>query len=275
MSAELRIDKEFEALCPKLTEEELKLLTEQIEADGCRDAIVTWANHDDTIIDGFNRYKICRKRGLGFKTKALTFASRAEVINWIVKNQIGRRNLNETQRAALAARMVTTGGPGQPEKNSPNSANTSVSTAKAAEICNVGVTSVKDAKKVYEKGSPALQEAMKQGEVSVSSAATITELPKAEQTKAVKEGKVAEVAKEVKEAKKHNDDFDPAKLDKQKRPKNGSAVFKDEVVEPLFGKIVRLYDQRENSVGGKAAAYKKCRDTLDVALKAWKELTRA
>jgi hypothetical protein len=191
MSAELRIDKEFESLCPKLTEEELKLLTEQIEADGCRDAIVTWANHDDTIIDGFNRYKICRKRGLGFKTRALTFASRADVINWMVKNQIGRRNLNETQRAALAARMVTA-----KEGNSANLQSTTA--AKAAEICNVSPRSVADAKKVFAQGSPALQEAIKQGDVAVSAAAVIVELPKAEQTKAVKNGTVSEVAKEVK-----------------------------------------------------------------------------
>jgi hypothetical protein len=188
---ELTVDKEFEALCPKLTEEEERLLTEAIDRDGCRDAIVTWANHDDIIIDGYNRYRICCKTGSGFKVKAMTFANRGEVINWIIRNQIGRRNLNEAQRATLAAHLVTA-----TVGKSANLQN--ITATKAAEICNVSPRSVADAKKVIANGSPALKQAVKQGEVAVSAAAVVADLPKAEQTKAVKNGTVAKVAKERK-----------------------------------------------------------------------------
>jgi hypothetical protein len=255
MSAELRIDKEFESLCPKLTEEEHKLLAEQIESDGCRDAIVTWANHDDTIIDGYNRYRICRKKGIGFKTKAMTFASRADAINWIVKNQIGRRNLNESQRAVLAARMVTTAGPGKPEANSLNSTNKPISTAKSAEICNVGVSAVQNAKKVLDKGSSQLVEAVTQGEVSVSAAAAIVELPKAEQTKAVKNGAVAKVAKEVKAKKKpKGPDFDPEKLDKELEAEEAG---KPKTPAEIMGAVQAEYDACLNHLKQSRAVFNK------------------
>lgn len=269
---ELTVDKEFEGLCPKLTAEEQRLLSEAIERDGCRDAIVTWANHDDTIIDGYNRYRICRKKGVGFKTKAMTFASRAEVINWIVTNQIGRRNLNETQRATLAALIVTAKVGGD---HSLNSTNGGVTAAKAAEICNVGVSAVQNAKKVIEKGSSQLVEAMKAGEVSASAAATITELPKAEQTKAVKNGTVTEVAKDVKETKKYADKFEPDKYDKKKPPKNGTVKFDAKPITDMFGKIARAIDRYEADVGGAKGLHKKALGALNEAIKAWKELTNA
>jgi hypothetical protein len=75
--------------------------------------------------------------------------------------------------------------------------------------------------------------------------------------------------------KQHNDSFDPAKLDTQKPPKNGKALFNDASVEELFRKLVRSFDDREQQVGGNAKLYKKCHDTIDVAYKAWKELARA
>jgi hypothetical protein len=170
----------------------------------------------------------------------------------------------------LAAHMVTA------TRGGDQSANLQIETAqKAAEICNVSPRSVSDAKKVIANGSPALREAVKEGEVAVSAAAVVAELPKKEQTKIVREERVSEAAKEIKQAKKHNDSFDPAKLESQKPSKNGKALFNDASVEDLFRKLVRSFDDREQQVGGNANLYKKCHDTINVAYKAWKELARA
>ena len=97
----LTIDKEFAGLCPNLTDEESAHLEASIEADGCRDEIVVWANHKDTILDGHHRYKICERLGKTFKTTALRFESREECIEWIIVNQLGRRNLTDEQKAFL------------------------------------------------------------------------------------------------------------------------------------------------------------------------------
>jgi hypothetical protein len=273
--AELKVDKEFESLCPKLTPEEEAMLRTQIQEDGCRDAIVTWANHDDTIIDGYNRYRICRETETPFRTKALKLDSRNDAISWIIKNQLGRRNLNETQRATMAARLVTAKVGGDHSANLPNG---DVTTKQAAELCNVSARSVTDAKKVLQNGTPALKEAIKEGTIPVSTAAVVSELPKQQQTKIVKQGpKAAQAAaKQVKETKKHKDEFDTAKLDKQKRPKNGAVKgFDHKPIDDLFGKIVRAVDRHEAEVGRQQFLYKKCRDTLEAAFGAWKELRRA
>jgi hypothetical protein len=105
---ELTIDKEFQALCPALTPEEQNLLEASLDAEGCREPILTWANHDDTVVDGHNRYAYCSRYKIPFKTKALTFASREEVINWIISNQLGRRNLSEEQKAYLRGKRYHT-----------------------------------------------------------------------------------------------------------------------------------------------------------------------
>ena len=97
----LTIDPEFDSLCPALTPEEFNLLEMSVQADGCRDAIVVWANHDDLILDGHTRYRICKQSDRPFKTKAITLASREDAINWIIANQLGRRNLTENQKTIL------------------------------------------------------------------------------------------------------------------------------------------------------------------------------
>ena len=61
----MKIDAEFQSLIPPLTYEEKKMLEESILSEGCRDAIVVW---NDTIIDGHNRYEICKKHGIHFET---------------------------------------------------------------------------------------------------------------------------------------------------------------------------------------------------------------
>lgn len=56
----IQIDKEFEALIPRLTDEEFSQLEKNVIEDGCRDALVLW---EDILVDGHNRYRICQKHG--------------------------------------------------------------------------------------------------------------------------------------------------------------------------------------------------------------------
>ena len=94
----LKIDKEFKSLIRPLSEAEYRQLEENIQSDGCRDPIVTWKGY---IIDGHNRYEICRKNRLPFKTHEMYFETREEVIAWICANQLGRRNISEETRRYL------------------------------------------------------------------------------------------------------------------------------------------------------------------------------
>jgi len=56
--------------------------------------LVLW---DGILIDGYNRYNIVTKHNLPFNTINLEFNSRDEVLAWMIKMQIDRRNLTPMQ----------------------------------------------------------------------------------------------------------------------------------------------------------------------------------
>ena len=96
------IDREFAELIPPLTEEEYKGLEQSILAEGCRDALVVW---NDTLIDGHNRYRICTEHNIPFQTVERDFADRNAAMLWMIRNQLGRRNLLPYVRSDLALKL--------------------------------------------------------------------------------------------------------------------------------------------------------------------------
>lgn len=98
MTHKLICDPEFSRFVPPLTEKEHELLEQSILQEGCRDAIVTW---NGVILDGHNRYAICTKHRIPFRTKEVLPVSRDEAIVWICKNQMERRNITEENRHYL------------------------------------------------------------------------------------------------------------------------------------------------------------------------------
>ena len=103
----INIDSEFQALCPPLQDEEHRQLEENILHDGCRDALMVWKDHD-ILLDGHNRFEICRAHNLPYGISELTFPDREHVILWMRENQLGRRNLSEDQRAAMCVAIMET-----------------------------------------------------------------------------------------------------------------------------------------------------------------------
>jgi hypothetical protein len=98
----LKIDSEFKNLIPPLTSEEYQQLEKSVKDEGCRDCLIIW---DGTIVDGHNRFEICSKNGIHFDTKEHQFNSREDVIEWIIRNQFGRRNLPIYERAKLVLKL--------------------------------------------------------------------------------------------------------------------------------------------------------------------------
>jgi len=98
---ELEINETFKNLISSLTEDEYQSLENSILVNGYDESypIITWRN---TIIDGHNRYEICQKHNItNYTISEKQFENEHEVINWIICNQINRRNLNEDQKAYL------------------------------------------------------------------------------------------------------------------------------------------------------------------------------
>lgn len=98
----LQIDNDFKNLIPPLTSEEYNGLKESIQKEGCRDPLVVWNN---TIIDGHNRYEICQHLNIPFTTIERHFPDKNSVVEWIIDNQISRRNLSGYQRTVMIRNM--------------------------------------------------------------------------------------------------------------------------------------------------------------------------
>jgi len=88
----IKIDKDFAALIPPLSADELAHLENSLLAEGCRDPLVLWKGHD-TLLDGHNRLKLCRKHGLKFKTVEIDLPDKEAARAYIIRNQLSRRNL--------------------------------------------------------------------------------------------------------------------------------------------------------------------------------------
>lgn len=94
----IRIDKEFESLIPPLSDDEFRQLEENCVKEGIRDALVVWKvpNGDQILVDGHNRWKISAKHGgIPFQIKEMKFDLREDAKAWIIRNQIGRRNIDK------------------------------------------------------------------------------------------------------------------------------------------------------------------------------------
>jgi hypothetical protein len=89
------INPKFQNLFTPLKKSEYEGLRANIIRDeAITHPIVIWNNF---IIDGHNRYAISEETGIPFTVETREFDSEIDVIDWIITNQRGRRNLNTTQ----------------------------------------------------------------------------------------------------------------------------------------------------------------------------------
>jgi len=97
----MKIDNELKNIIPPLAEEEKRQLENNLIKEGWRsnERILTW---NDYIIDGHNRYDICQKNNIEFKTLEMNFNSKNDVKLWMIDNQKGRRNLTDGWKFELA-----------------------------------------------------------------------------------------------------------------------------------------------------------------------------
>jgi hypothetical protein len=87
---DIQTDHEFANLCRALTTEEKAQLEGNLKKDGCTDPLKLWG---DILLDGHNRLEICTRLNLPFKTEQIDIKDRGDALNWVIANQLGRRNL--------------------------------------------------------------------------------------------------------------------------------------------------------------------------------------
>lgn len=175
---EIKINEEFKKLIPALTEEELNQLTTNILENGILDSIKTW---DGFIIDGHNRYNIALNHGINFTTKEMTnLVTRMDVVEWIINNQIGRRNLSAYDRGLLALKLqevlkikgkenMSIGGKEKDKlKGLPISENLN-SQKEAANKFNIGHDTLNKVRHIEEKATEDQKKKLKDGKKTINS----------------------------------------------------------------------------------------------------------
>lgn len=171
----LKINEKFKSVLPPLEPDEYTKLKQSILKEGCRDAIITW---NGFIIDGFNRYEICIKHNIPFKTvkKDNDFKDENEVMNWMITNQLARRNMNEFQKTEYALRFEPVIKERAKEKQieagrnklSQNSAKAIDSRKEIAKLAGVSHDTVSKVKKILEKGDDKDIKKLKSDKVSIN-----------------------------------------------------------------------------------------------------------
>lgn len=100
--AEIFIDSEFANYIRPLSDEEFEKLKESIKLEGIRDPLVVW---NGFLIDGYHRYKIATELEIEFKTIEIDLPDKEAVKEWIIKNQLGRRNLTEQEASYYRGKL--------------------------------------------------------------------------------------------------------------------------------------------------------------------------
>lgn len=220
------VNAELKAYIDPLTADEHDALERSLLAEGCRDALVLWG---DVLVDGHNRYAICQKHGLPFRTvQSSLFNSLEDVHLWMIDQHLGRRSVSDFQRGVLALRkkdivaqrrtrmLAATPRPDPanasdaladdaPWHDTPEAATAAVVAAVAAsplkpepplrsrediaKAARLSNSQVGMIEKIQKQAAPELVAAVRAGAVSLSTAAAVATLPVEEQVAAAVAGK--------------------------------------------------------------------------------------
>jgi len=219
------VNEELKAYIDPMTPEEHEALERSILAEGCRDALVLWG---DVLVDGHNRYGICQKHGLPFKTvQNPRFKTIEDVHLWMIDQHLGRRSISDYLRGVLAlrkkdivdqqrSRLATATEPASsalapasssddpPFDADPPADATGEEAAAAvplpppaplnsreaiARAARLSSSQVGMIEKIQKQAAPELVAAVKSGVISINTAAAVATLPAEEQVSAANAGK--------------------------------------------------------------------------------------
>jgi hypothetical protein len=199
---------DFRDLFRPLTDSEL----EQAKANNLSDPdherippVVIWQCAKDwLIVDGHHTHTIrmnLRVNGKPVKIRyhKMEFADRAAAMAYAIHAQIGRRNLDASQIAMALAKLPKS--PRGPKGDGELLANWQETPTREqmAEDAGIGRRTMARADKVEASGAEAVKDAVVAGDVKVSDASAVADLPKSEQTAALRKVKAGK-AKTLKAA---------------------------------------------------------------------------
>lgn len=211
------IDEEFKSLIPKLSNKEYSQLEDNLLNDGCREPLVLWLaseydpeDEDSSemiyLLDGHNRYEICKKNNIEYDVVCYEFQNRDAAKLWIIQNQFGRRNISDFVRAELALQAeplivakaklnlqatgknvasITNQGSANLPKLEPIDTRNELSS-----MSGVSARNISKVKNILETGSEELIDQVRDNNISINAAEILAELPKEEQQEIVARGEL-------------------------------------------------------------------------------------
>ena len=101
----LKIDENIRRVLMPLRDDERALLEQSVLAEGIRDPLVVWRRGGELILlDGHHRYELALKHGLDFSIVEMAFDEESHAVQWVLRNQLARRNLTDEQRTIVIGR---------------------------------------------------------------------------------------------------------------------------------------------------------------------------
>ena len=267
---EIQVLPELKAYIDPLTPDEHESLERSILDEGCRDALVLWGN---ILVDGHNRFGICQKHGLPFKTvQNERFQNMEDIHLWMIDQHLGRRSVSDFQRGVLALRKreiiaerraaaaaavnAAKASAGEAAAEAPWEGDTDPVVAQAlanvpkvpdqaldtrealARAARLSAGQVKMIETIQEKAAPEVVAAVRAGELTLNAAAVVATLPMEEQQAVAAEGAdgLKQAAKRVRDAKKK------PKADKADKPmaEEGAEAAPTATVEELQARVSEL-----------------------------------
>lgn len=260
----ITIHEELRSFVDPLTETEYAALERSLLLEGCRDALVLW---NDILIDGHNRYAICQKHGIEFRTVQNTsFGSIDDVKLWMIENHLARRSVSDFQRGLLAIRKKQI----VAQRKAERAAEAPVEEAQdgddsppwstreeVARAARVSPNTISQIERIQKAAAPQLVEAIRAGTISINAAANVAQLPQEAQIAAVAGGRkeLQQAARQVREQKaatrprKETPEGEP--VDETARTRAEIAALKDRVATLLTENEV--LKQRLAALGGESA----------------------
>ncbi len=187
----------YAEIFPMMQRDEFDRLVADIKDNGLIEDIVT---HDNKILDGRNRYRACIEAGIAPRFR--DFGGPGSPLSFVMSVNLNRRHMNTSQRALAAAKAKplfeeearARQGHGRTAPGKPLSADlrealgTGKSSERAAELFNVSPRLVEAATTVASKGVDELVNMVRDGDIRVSAAAPVANLPESEQRRLIAQG---------------------------------------------------------------------------------------
>ena len=176
----------FQTLLP-INEKELANIVKDMEENGFDKSkpVCIW-REENVLIDGYTRFTAAKEAGLSEIYKyEMSFGTEQEALEYAMKQQLNRRNLNDAGKIMLIEKLDNLRNPGRKSSDSEAEAEPRGKSAQAlAESLGIGTRTVERGRYVLANADEETLEEVKSGKKSINQAAKKIKQQKDEQKKA-------------------------------------------------------------------------------------------